>query len=182
MKEQTDLTICIYHGGFECDLESGAVLSKTTENVGYRICKELDFDILLTGHQHMSVHGRELFGTYTVQPCDNAKEYSIWRSPWQRIKRASGPNCGSQIPQRGLGLQINTVLRKIPCRHGLISQLVIEPCNHAGEKGKNGIVWLTDRRFFKPYPASFFGSNVIVRRSGKMKSQVSAVKWAHAIS
>ena len=77
MKEQTDLTICIYHGGFECDLESGAVLSKTTENVGYRICKELDFDILLTGHQHMSVHGRELFGTYTVQPCDNAKEYQM---------------------------------------------------------------------------------------------------------
>ena len=57
MKERTDLTICIYHGGFECDLESGAVLSKTTENVGYRICKELDFDILLTGHQHMSVPG-----------------------------------------------------------------------------------------------------------------------------
>ena len=75
MKEQTDLTICIYHGGFECDLESGETLSQTTENVGYRICKELDFDILLTGHQHMSVPGRDLFGTYTVQPCDNAKEY-----------------------------------------------------------------------------------------------------------
>ena len=45
MKEQTDLTICIYHGGFECDLESGETLSQTTENVGYRICKELDFDI-----------------------------------------------------------------------------------------------------------------------------------------
>ena len=75
MKTQTDLTICIYHGGFECDLESGEVLSKTTENIGYRICKELDFDILLTGHQHMSVPGRNLFGTYTVQPCENAKEY-----------------------------------------------------------------------------------------------------------
>lgn len=75
MKEQTDLTICIYHGGFECDLESGETLSQTTENVGYRICKELDFDILLTGHQHMSVPGRDISGTYTVQPCDNAKEY-----------------------------------------------------------------------------------------------------------
>lgn len=66
MKEQTDLTICIYHGGFECDLESGETLSQTTENVGYRICKELDFDILLTGHQHMSVREgyiRYLYGT-----------------------------------------------------------------------------------------------------------------------
>jgi hypothetical protein len=62
-------------GGFECDLESGETLSQTTENVGYRICKELDFDILLTGHQHMSVPGRDISGTYTVQPCDNAKEY-----------------------------------------------------------------------------------------------------------
>ena len=75
MKERTDLTICIYHGGFECDLESGAVLSKTTENVGYRICKELDFDILLTGHQHMSVDGQYVHGTYVVQPLENAKQY-----------------------------------------------------------------------------------------------------------
>ena len=75
LKKEVDITLCIYHGGFECDLKTGERLQKTTENVGYRICKELDFDILLTGHQHMSVPGRDLFGTYTVQPCDNAKEY-----------------------------------------------------------------------------------------------------------
>lgn len=75
LKEKTDLTICIYHGGFECDLATGERLSDTTENVGYRICRELDFDILLTGHQHMSVEGQEVFGTYVVQPLDNAKEY-----------------------------------------------------------------------------------------------------------
>lgn len=125
MKEQTDLTICIYHGGFECDLESGAVLSKTTENVGYRICKELDFDILLTGHQHMSVHGRELFGTYTVQPCDNAKEYQYLEVTVTEDKKSIRSELRQSDPQRGLGLQINTVLRKIPCKHGLISQLVI---------------------------------------------------------
>lgn len=104
MKEQTDLTICIYHGGFECDLESGAVLSKTTENVGYRICKELDFDILLTGHQHMSVPGRELFGTYTVQPCDNAKEYQYLEVTVTEDKKSIRSELRQSDSTKGAGL------------------------------------------------------------------------------
>ncbi len=43
LKKEVDITLCIYHGGFECDLKTGERLQKTTENVGYRICKELDF-------------------------------------------------------------------------------------------------------------------------------------------
>lgn len=46
----------------------------TTENIGYRICRELDFDILLTGHQHMSIPGHSLYGTYTLQPMEYGKE------------------------------------------------------------------------------------------------------------
>ena len=75
LRGQVDLTIGIYHGGFENDLTTGERLSKTTENVGYKICQELDFDILLTGHQHMSVDGRMVNGTYVVQPLDRAREY-----------------------------------------------------------------------------------------------------------
>lgn len=75
MKDSVDITICVYHGGFERDLDTGKLLSNTTENVGYRICEELDYDILLTGHQHMSIEGRMLGGTYIVQPAENAKEY-----------------------------------------------------------------------------------------------------------
>ena len=75
LKKEADITLCIYHGGFECDLKTGERLQKTTENVGYRICRELDFDILLTGHQHMSVDGQYVHGTYVVQPLENAKEY-----------------------------------------------------------------------------------------------------------
>ena len=40
LKKEVDITLCIYHGGFECDLKTGERLQKTTENVGYRICKE----------------------------------------------------------------------------------------------------------------------------------------------
>lgn len=75
LKDKTDLTVCVYHGGFERDVKTGNVLSTTTENVGYRICEELDFDLLLTGHQHMSFDGQYCHGTYVVQPVENAREY-----------------------------------------------------------------------------------------------------------
>lgn len=75
LKGKVDVTICLYHGGFERDLTTGQVLSETTENVAYRICQELDFDMLLTGHQHMSIEGQMVHGTFVVQPKENAVEY-----------------------------------------------------------------------------------------------------------
>ncbi len=74
MKDQVDLTLCIYHGGFEKDLDTGRVLSSTGENIANRICEELDFDIVLTGHQHMSIGGRFVGGTFTLQPGFHAQE------------------------------------------------------------------------------------------------------------
>lgn len=82
LKGETDVTILIYHGGFERDLASGRVLSATTENVGYRICEELDYDIVLTGHQHTSIDGQYLCGTYVVQPSENAREYHYLELTW----------------------------------------------------------------------------------------------------
>lgn len=56
-KENTDFNILIYHGGYEIDLTSGKKLSETTENIGGKIAKELDFNIILAGHQHMEIAG-----------------------------------------------------------------------------------------------------------------------------
>ena len=75
LKGRTDLTVCVYHGGFERDLASGRTLSTTHENVAYRICQELSFDILLTGHQHMSVPGQMVRNTFVVQPADKGQEF-----------------------------------------------------------------------------------------------------------
>lgn len=75
LKGKADVTVCLYHGGFERDLASGKLLSDTSENVAYRICEELDFDLLLTGHQHMSIKGQYVNGTYVVQPKENAIEF-----------------------------------------------------------------------------------------------------------
>ena len=73
--EDVDLTVCIYHGGFEADLRTGTLLSATTENQAWRICQDLDFDILLTGHQHMALPSARIGRTWTCQPPDKARSY-----------------------------------------------------------------------------------------------------------
>lgn len=73
-KENVDLTICIYHGGFESDVVTGETHSTTGENQAYRICKELGFDILLTGHQHQPKANLEIYGTHACQAPDRGKQ------------------------------------------------------------------------------------------------------------
>ena len=75
LKGKCDITVCIYHGGFEEDLLTGKKLSETRENEACRIAREMDFDILLTGHQHMAVESVIIDGTYGVQPPDKARKY-----------------------------------------------------------------------------------------------------------
>lgn len=75
VKDGCDITICIYHGGYEEDLNSHIKLTDSRENVACEMCKKLDYDILLTGHQHMPVPGLDLYGTWSVQPPANAETY-----------------------------------------------------------------------------------------------------------
>ncbi len=72
-----DICICIYHGGFERDLKDGRLLSETGENIGWKLCSELPFDVVLTGHQHMAVEGVWINGTFGVQCPDGAREYAL---------------------------------------------------------------------------------------------------------
>lgn len=75
IRDQVDVLIGIYHGGIEKDLKTGVVLSDTDENIACRICEELPFDLLLTGHQHLALVGREWSGTWIVQTPPNAEAY-----------------------------------------------------------------------------------------------------------
>ena len=50
LRGNCDVSICVYHGGFEEDLAMGRVLSRTAENQACQIARACDFDILLTGH------------------------------------------------------------------------------------------------------------------------------------
>lgn len=75
VKPQVDILVGIYHGGFEKDLESYKLLSNTKENLACKVCEELNFDILLTGHQHMPIEGQYLNNTYIVQTPQNGQKY-----------------------------------------------------------------------------------------------------------
>lgn len=76
MKPHCDVTICIYHGGYEEDLDTGAVLKTTDENIACKLARELSFDLLLTGHQHAKHENRTLWGTHTLQPPANGAQYA----------------------------------------------------------------------------------------------------------
>ena len=80
MKNKCDVTVLVYHGGFESNLANLDEVDNGTENVGVRVCKELGFDLVLTGHQHNDIEGRNLFNSYTLQVpanCTSAAEISI---------------------------------------------------------------------------------------------------------
>ena len=68
VKPLCDVTVLLYHGGFECDLQTGRLLTDSTENQACRICRELDYDLVLTGHQHIPVSGVHFGNSYAVQP------------------------------------------------------------------------------------------------------------------
>ena len=72
---KADVIVGIYHGGIERDLDSGRLLSRTDENIACRLCEELPFDLLLTGHQHIAMANREWHGTHIVQTPCNAEAY-----------------------------------------------------------------------------------------------------------
>lgn len=75
IKDKVDILIGIYHGGFEHDLNSHKKLSSTKENIAYKICNELNFDLLLTGHQHMEISDFNLHGTHIVQTPPNGSKF-----------------------------------------------------------------------------------------------------------
>ena len=75
-KEKTDFNILIYHGGYEIDLKTGEKLSDTSENVGGKIASELDYDLILAGHQHMELSG-EINKTFAVESPANGMKAAM---------------------------------------------------------------------------------------------------------
>ncbi len=70
-----DVLIGIYHGGIERDPGTGKLLSATDENIACRLCEEIPFDLLLTGHQHIALSGSRWHNTHLVQTPCNATGY-----------------------------------------------------------------------------------------------------------
>lgn len=67
LRGEVDVLVGIYHGGIEYDLETNKKLSESKENLAYTICEAFDFDVLLTGHQHIPLANQTIAGTHIVQ-------------------------------------------------------------------------------------------------------------------
>lgn len=74
LRGHVDILIGIYHGGYECNVQTGEVYSHTEEDIGCRLARELPFDLLLTAHQHNHTETVNIHGTYTLQPAPYASE------------------------------------------------------------------------------------------------------------
>lgn len=69
LEERADVVVVAYHGGLECDVETGTPIEPLTgENQGYQMLREISgIDVLLTGHQHREVVAN-YGGTLVMQP------------------------------------------------------------------------------------------------------------------
>lgn len=76
LRDESDVVIGVYHGGYERDISTGKVVSKTTENIAWELTELLDLDILLTGHQHGNVPPTVLNGVLTLQMPNQAKLFA----------------------------------------------------------------------------------------------------------
>lgn len=75
VKSACDIVVGVYHGGFEYDLSTHKQLMFTSENIAYKLCLDFDFDILLTGHQHMPLANTVINGTHVVQTPHRASAF-----------------------------------------------------------------------------------------------------------
>ena len=75
-KEKPDLIVVCYHGGFENDFEGNRISQDDGIDQAYRMCKELDFDIMVSGHQHISLAGK-CFGKLACQTKNNGQEFAV---------------------------------------------------------------------------------------------------------
>lgn len=74
-KENVNGIVVVYHGGMEATL-TGKILECGDENEGYRMCRDLDFDILISGHQHTNINGL-CCGKLVTQCLNNGKEFVV---------------------------------------------------------------------------------------------------------
>ncbi|SHH60420.1 2',3'-cyclic-nucleotide 2'-phosphodiesterase / 3'-nucleotidase [Anaerosphaera aminiphila DSM 21120] len=73
--KDADFKICIYHGGIEEDIHTFEKLSDTDENIAAKMARELNFDLILTAHQHMDVPSLKIENTHLVQCPANGEKY-----------------------------------------------------------------------------------------------------------
>lgn len=76
LRANCDVSVLVYHGGFEEDLETGMRLVQSRGNDGCRIARLLDYDLILAAHQHIEIPLRKLGNSMIVQLPPNGEKYA----------------------------------------------------------------------------------------------------------
>ena len=109
LRGKCDVTVCVYHGGVEKDLDTGRVYSDSGENLACRIAETCPFDILLTGHQHLVIPSAKWARSHIVQTPANAPCYAevVWEDG--EISSRLVPAEGEGTPSAALSALENEV-------------------------------------------------------------------------
>lgn len=69
-QKNVDVVVVAYHGGLERNIETEMPSELLTgENEGYQMCLDVaGIDVLITGHQHRKIVGKEIHGVVVIQP------------------------------------------------------------------------------------------------------------------
>lgn len=76
LEENADISVLIYHGGFETNLKTDEILAESNENIASKIAMNLDYDLILSAHQHMEIPLTSYHGTKVIQCPPNATKYA----------------------------------------------------------------------------------------------------------
>lgn len=76
LKQNSDVTILIYHGGVERDMKTGAKLTDSRENIAWELSQDLDYDLILSGHQHRDIPLQKLNNSWILQCPPNARKFA----------------------------------------------------------------------------------------------------------
>ena len=78
LREEADLIVVLYHGGFERNIDTGVAYGEpTVENRGYELFQIPEVDMLLTGHQHIPQVYTKTNNRVAIQTGFNAQDAGV---------------------------------------------------------------------------------------------------------
>ncbi|MBQ3079718.1 MAG: bifunctional metallophosphatase/5'-nucleotidase [Clostridia bacterium] len=86
IRGKCDVSVCIYHGGVERNLETGEIQQTSGENIACKIIDEIPFDIMLTSHQHIAMENLFWKNTHICQNPPNGTHFAL--VSWQEGGKA----------------------------------------------------------------------------------------------
>ncbi|MDR3190270.1 MAG: bifunctional metallophosphatase/5'-nucleotidase [Lactobacillaceae bacterium] len=131
LRDQVDIIVLAYHGGFAEDLVTGAPLERlTSENQGYQLLQLPGVDALVTGHQHRKI-ATVAHNVATTQPGyrgDNIGVISLELDGKQQIIKRD-----ARLEPTGVYPEMDSVAQVIAPLQTAVDAWLDKPVGHVGD-------------------------------------------------